>query len=211
MNILWTNRDLDIVETLTRRVRILSFEQLKRIWWPHAGSRRVVRRRLRQLVTAGLIGRKIINVHPLLPITEPLARWSRETVTPKFDRVAKAAKARWTEPAVPSEVFFATKLAANLFASTSHGLPPLTQRNHDLLLGQVYVFYRTTRPEQATRWVGEDVMAKAGYRVKDPDAFLVDEAGRFERVIESVGAYSVKQIASFHRHCFEYELPYELW
>ena len=37
MTSLWTSRDLDIVETLTRRVRLLSIDQIARIWWPQAG------------------------------------------------------------------------------------------------------------------------------------------------------------------------------
>ena len=40
---------------------------------------------------------------------------------------------------------------------------------------------------------------------------LVDVAGRMRRVIESAGRYDPEQIETFHEHCFEYDLPYELW
>lgn len=211
MSLLWTHRELDIVETLTRRVRLLSTAQIRRVWWTAAGSERIVRRRLRRLQNAGLVAHAIANVHPVLQVNSPLTSWSNSAPAPDFEAVSQNARRRWTEPSEPTDVFFATRLAGNLFGSTSHGLPPLTHRNHDLLLGQVYVHYRTSHSELARRWVSEDVMSKAGFRVKDPDAFLLDDDGQFERVIESAGAYSVKQVQSFHWHCVEYDLPYELW
>ena len=60
-------------------------------------------------------------------------------------------------------------------------------------------------------WVGEDTRPKAGYRIKDPDAWLLDAQGRTICVIESAGRYSTQQIESFHEHCVEYGLPYQLW
>lgn len=211
MSILWTERDMDIVETLTRRVRLLSMEQVGRIWWPSKGSPRIVRRRLRRIAAAGLIETTVINAHSVAQVDTPLLSWSKVSGIPDFENIARNAKSRWSKPVVPSPVVYATKLAANLFGSSSHGLPTLSHRNHDLLLGAVYAFYREARPDEASRWVGEDVLSKAGYRIKDPDAYLVDNHGRFERAVESAGAYSTKQIESFHWHCVEYGLPYELW
>jgi hypothetical protein len=67
------------------------------------------------------------------------------------------------------------------------------------------------RPELAALWMGEHGMPKAGYRIKDPDAFLCGESGQVLRVIESAGRYSVEQVQSFHEHCEVHDLPYELW
>lgn len=211
MTTLWTRRDLDIVETLTRRVRLLSIDQVARIWWPQARSRRVVRRRLRRLVAAGLIARTIANVHPLFDLRRPLATWSSGEEEPDFVQVALQARTRWHSPSVPSELFYATRLAANLYGSSAGHLPELNHRDHDLLLGQVYLVFRKARPADARQWIGEDTRPKAGYRIKDPDAFLVDDDGKLLRVIESAGRYSTAQVASFHDHCVEYGLPYELW
>ena len=118
---------------------------------------------------------------------------------------------RWNSLAVPTEVYTASRQAANLFAGDSHGLPALEHRDHDLLLADAYVAYRTNRPEEAARWIGEDFLPKAGFRIKDPDAFLIDDSGRPMRVVESAGRYNRKQIASFHDHCQTLSLPYELW
>jgi hypothetical protein len=208
---LWTKRDLDIAETLTRRVRLLSIVQIKRIWWPQASSLRIVRRRLRRMATAGLIARTIVNVHPLLDVAEPLAVWVPGREEPDFRSVSEQAKTRWPLPSIPQELFYATRLAANLFGSSAGRLPELIQRDHDLLLGQVYAVFRTARPIEARGWVGEDTRPKAGYRIKDPDAFLLDAESKVTRVIESGGRYSARQIENFHEHCVQYGLPYELW
>ena len=158
---LWTARDLDIVEALTCRVRLLSIDQIARIWWSRAGSLRVIRRRLRRLAAAGLIHRTIANVHPPLDVSRPLAQWKPGVDEPDSRQVASQAKNRWQSASTPRELFFATKLAANLYGSTAGALPELNHRDHDLLLGQVYAVYRTTRPEEAQWWVGHDTLPKA--------------------------------------------------
>ena len=211
MTTTWTPRDLDVVETLTRRVRLLAIEQIARIWWPSATSSRAVRRRLRRLAAGGLIHRAIVNAHPLLPIARPLVRWSPDRNDPDFGRASAQARSRWNQPAIPHEVYFASRLGANLLGSSAGKLPDLTHRDHDLLLGQVYVWYRTKCTAEPGCWLGEDALPKAGYRIKDPDAFLVGSGGRFLRVIESAGAYGRAQVESFHEHCLERDLPYELW
>lgn len=210
MKLLWTRRDLDLVETLTRRVRLLAVEQVAAGWWER-GTPRIIRRRLRRLSGAGLIVQTVINAHPLLPLGKPLVSWKPGKPEPPFERVSQRARERWNRPSVPQAVVFAGKLAANLFGSSAGRLPRLEQRDHDLLLSQVYLRYRTSRPKEAKQWLGEDVFPKAGYRIKDPDAFLVGEGDRILQVIDSAGHYSPAQIESFHEHCAERDLPYELW
>ena len=105
----------------------------------------------------------------------------------------------------------ATEKAANLMGSTACGLPRPEQWNHDLHLSQVFVMYRRRRSKLARIWVGEHSLPKAGYRIKDPDAFLVDRHGTIHRVVESAGKYNSKQVESFHNHCVNHDLPYELW
>lgn len=207
---MWTPRDLDIVETLTRRVRLLSFAQLQRGWWSETTSPRTVQDRLSRLVKAGLLQRTVANVR-CLTVTRPLHVWRPGGKRPHAVRVSQQAHRRWPRTAAPTELFFATKLAANLFGSHAGRFPKLEHRDHDLLLGDVFVFYRRQRPTEAPLWNGEDTRPKAGFRVKDPDAFLLDANGKTVRVIESAGSYSPRQVESFHQHCVEHELAYELW
>ena len=211
MTILWTERDLDIVETLTRRVRLLNIEQIARIWWPANGGLRVIRRRLQRLIDGRLLHQAIVNAHPPVPVSSPLTVWKPGDDAPDPAVVSAEARNRWTEAAVPTDVYFASQLGANLFGSTAGRLPDFNHRDHDLLFGDVYAIYRTSRPDEAGLWVGEDALSKAGYRIKDPDAFLVNEYGQRLRVIESTGRYSVRQVESFHEYCVERDLPYELW
>lgn len=207
----WTPRDWDIAETLTRRVRLLSLGQIRSLWWPRAKSFRIVRRRLRKLVAGGLIQSALVNAHPPLDIQRPLVRWRPGETEPDFEPIAQWAQSRWPKAAIPQTVFFASRLMANVFGSSAGQLPPLDHRDHDLLLGEVYTLYRTQWPVEARQWVGEDSLPKAGYRIKDPDAFLVSETGRVWRVIESAGRYSARQCLSFHAYCAERNFPYELW
>jgi len=206
-----THRDFDILETLTRRVRLLAIEQIRRVWWPTHTNCRIARRRMRQLAAAGLVCRTIVNAHPLLPVKQPLGIWRADDEEPDAHRISREARDRWRQTSEPVEVFTATRRTANLFGSTAGRLPAMLHRDHDLLLSQVFATYRTLRPEEARRWLGEDALPKAGYRIKDPDAFLVDGSGRPSRVIESAGRYAPAQIASFHAYCVEYDLAYELW
>ncbi len=210
MSTTWTTRDLDIVATLTRRVRMLSFGQIARIWWAHSCSSRTARDRLRLLVAGGLLVRTILNVR-LVRVERPLSAWRPGQEEPNSDRVSAKARGRWQMPARPLEAFTASKLAGNLFGSSAGRVPDVVHRDHDLLLGEVFVLYRTDRPQEASCWLGENALPKAGFRVKDPDAFLMRHDGRPWRVVESAGSYSSAQIESFHEHCREYDLPYELW
>lgn len=207
----WTQRDYDIVQTLAIRLRLIAISQVVRLWWPTQSTQRNARHRLRQLVEAGLLLRYIINAHPLLESQRPLAAWNPGQQLPNCRAVSGQSRSRWKHGAVPTEVYVASKKAAHLFGGDSYGLPALEHRDHDLLLADAYLAYRGQRPAEAANWIGEDFLPKAGFRIKDPDAFLIDRTGRPTRVIESAGRYSTKQIASFHEHCQDLSLPYELW
>jgi hypothetical protein len=207
----WTERDFDILMTLTRRVRILSMSQIRTIWWPGCSTNRRARKRIRVLSDAGLVERTIINAHPTLGMTRPLASWHAGQQVPDARRISNRAQSRWKLSARPTEVVVATRKAANIFGSTSRGLPKRLHWNHDLLLSDVYAQYRHARPDEAALWLGEDAMSQAGFQIKDPDAFLMNDGGIPVRVIESAGSYSTKQVRSFHEHCAKFQLGYELW
>ena len=207
---MWTARDLDLVETLTRRVRLLTFEHVRVGWWSETTSPRTAQERLSLLVKAGLLQRTVANVR-CLAVSRPLHVWRPGGKRPNANRVSEQAHRRWPVMATPTELLSATKLAANLFGSTAGRFPKLEHRDHDVLLGSVFVWYRCQHPHEARLWIGEDTRPKAGFRVKDPDAFLMDTNGRTVRVIESAGSYSPRQVESFHQHCVEHELSYELW
>lgn len=210
MNQVLTSRDWDLIATLTGRVRILAADQLAKLWAVSRRNRRVLSRRMNRLAEAALLELHTINAHVLTP-TRPLYAWCPGDPEPDAQLVSQNARTRWSFAAVPTLVCVAAPLAGNLYGSTSCRLPKPEHRDHDLLLAAVYVHYRTCHPSTAAFWIGEHVLPKAGYRVKDPDAFLRNAQGQVIRVIESSGRYSPEQVESFHEHCAEQELPYELW
>ena len=207
----WTPAIHDLMETLTCRVRLLSLPHIHQGWTQQFGSSTDIVDYIKQLVDAGLIVGDVWTV-PASPIGEqPLVAWTTQHSTPDLVQIAEIVQTRWDEPSTPTPVVAATRKAARLFGSSAGGLPPTNHRNHDLLLAGVYVRYRTTEPELAGTWLGEDAVAIAERGVKNPDAFLFDDDGNVTRVIESAGRYSLAQLESFHRHCQSAELPYELW
>jgi hypothetical protein len=129
-----------------------------------------VRRRLRNIASAGLTELHVINAHPLLPVDRPLLAWRPGDDDPDSEQVSLATCERWSRPAIPTAVCVASPLSANLFGSTARGLPPLEHRDHDLRLASVYVHYRQRAPHLAGLWIGEHSRPKVGYRIKDPDA-----------------------------------------
>ncbi len=210
MNLTLSSVATDLLETLTRRVRLISLAQLKTLWRISPRHRRVLGRRVSRLCAVDLLDVHTINVQILNP-SGPLFAWRPGADEPDPEVLARRSQERWQFPAVPTTVCVASRLAANLFGSTSTGLPKLDHRSHDLLLAAVYVFYRLRRPQQAALWIGEHALPKAGFQIKDPDAFLIDSQGQIVRVIESAGRYRACQIESFHEHCADEGVSYELW
>ncbi len=211
MTLALTSRDLDLLETLTRRVRLLTVHQVAELWWPDGNRQRPARGRLERLFAAKLIELHRMNVHPLLPVNAPLFAWQPGEAEPDFEQLAAHCRDRWNKPAVPMTVCVAAPLTANLLGSTARSVPKREHRNHDLRLASVYVAYRLRKPQLAELWLGEHALPKAGYRIKDPDAFLRRPNGDVLRVIESAGRYDATRVESFHDHCEANEFPYELW
>lgn len=205
----WTKTGFELLLALAIQVRMLAVVQVRRLE-KLTGDRKHAIEDLSQLREAGLVERYLVNAHPLLGPSSPLFQWAPGEADPNSRLLSNKAKRRWTQTAVPTEVIVATKKTANLFAGTCYGLPPVEHRDHDLLLSDAYVVHRLRRHAKRF-WIGEDFLPKAGLRIKDPDAFLVDENGHPKWIVESAGRYSSRQIESFHDYCVSLDLPYELW
>lgn len=204
----WTQFDQDIVRALTCQVRVLSQEQIQRGW---NQPTEVVYPQLARLVKSNLIhAAEWIVVPPPIQRTA-LFVWKPGHESPDSWRVSLAARDRWRKPLSRQTVFQATDLAARLFGSRAGRPSRAIERQHDLLLAEVFVRYRLELPSLTPFWIGEEALPKAEYGVKNPDAFLIDDKSQPRRVIESAGAYSQKQVETFHEFCRLARLPYELW
>ncbi len=76
----------------------------------------------------------------------------------------------------------------------------------------MYLQFRRSRPQDAERWIGEDLLAPWRRGEKLPDAVLAAAPdARPELVLEFGGAYDARRIEMFHEDCASQMLPYELW
>lgn len=211
MSRVWSAPELDVLDALTRRVRLMTIRQVSDIWWPQCAAQSETSRQLKRLRQASLIQRSVIVAHPRLAPRRPVVSWEPGGPTPDLAAATHRIRLRWNQTPEPIEVYWASEQAANLFGSAARSMAGPCHRDHELLLSDVFVFYRMREPQLARRWGGESIFPKAGFRIKDPDAFLFDDDGNVCRVIESAGRYGLAQVRTFHRHCVENQLPYELW
>lgn len=204
----WTQFDREIVGALTCQVRVLSLDQIRRGWNQPINA---VQHQLTRLVTAKLLVVAEWNVVAPPMDRKPMFRWKPGDDSPDAWRVSLAVRGRWRRSTSRHTVFQATNLAARLFGSSAGRPSRVYERQHDLLLAEVFIRYRQELPALVPYWVGEEALPKAEYGVKNPDAFLIDDESCPRRVIESAGAYSQKQVETFHEYCRLARLPYELW
>lgn len=206
----WTERDRELLVSLTHKVRLLTTDQVARGWWPGAAESTACER-LQRLEGAGLLERTTVLASPLLGLTTPVFSWHPSAEAPNYGALSYLVQRRWTQPAARTSVVVASAKAAARFGGVGGRLKRPLQASHDLNLSEVYIHFRNTAPSRAARWVGEDVFAREHRGTKLPDAFLCNELGRPESVVEFAGSYSTERIEAFHEYCAEEGLPYELW
>lgn len=211
----WTRRDLSIVSALTVRCRLMSLEQIAANWWPLAtGSVHNVTRSLNRLIDAGLLDEFEVDIEMLPQMTKPLASWRPGIVDEAiFDpqKISHQLQSRWHGQSQRCRVYAPTALAAHLYGSLTHGLHDPLQATHDVHVAELYLLYRRRDPTLAEHWRGEGCFRKAGFALKDPDAFLVDSAFKPTFAVEFGGKYPAERVAAFDDHCRTHALPYELW
>ena len=207
-----TTRDMEILEVLTFKVRLLTQRQVAREWWgggPYAlGSSR---ERIRKLERAGLVARTTLNARPLLELDQPVCRWQPGAPAPDADAVAHRLQSRWTEAPRTTAAIHATQKTADQLGGIGGPVRHRLQATHDLHLAEVYLNFRANSPDLAAAWVGEDVFAPSRKGEKLPDAILRDSAGNILLVIEFGGKYDASRVRIFHDDCAIRGTPYELW
>lgn len=209
-----TPRDHDILKTLAVKVRILSLTQIAEAWWRDASQSPVhARRRLSILRDTHQVHETTVPASPLLKLTIPLVVWKPGQPTPDLATVARKLVDRWPAvPARPIRIFSATEATNNLYGGPRSVRPiNVAHVDHDLHVGQVYLYFLRKHPALAACWQGEDVRPKSGYRLKDPDAVLELDGGRRIHAVEFGGRYDVERVRDFHEDCAKRHRSYELW
>lgn len=218
MGILFTERDLEIFDALTKRVRVLSLAQIARTWWPTAkDATRVAENRLRVLAGENLLQIERAPAHPEIRLDAPVITWSFALGDPNFGAVSYQLQSRWRDHPVLTPCVSASKKAADRFGGYGGRPPRSVERTHDIHMAQVFLHYRLSNPDVLTDWVFEEQVKAERKRVGDrsesgeklPDAFLRSNSGT--RVVEFGGAYGKDKLITFHRYCKEHSFPYEIW
>lgn len=206
-----TDDDLWLLETLTWRLRVATFEQLRL----GIGCRpRPFERRVTQLQTAQLIWSRSVVI-PILAIAEPLVIWMPGDAMPDWDALAWQLAGRWIA-AQPQSVrlVWAAPLAERIVGGQSGGLRQPLQVAHDV--GVAAVFFRRCEqtPSTARQWLSEDIFRqqyRAVARHKVPDAVLLNRAGQVRTAIEFGGRYSADRLRRLHRKFARRHWHYEIW
>ena len=138
---LLASRDEEILHTLARKVRLFTLDQLVGHWWtPSPSGTANARKRLRQMLDAGLLDRHRVNARPLPTLSEPVVTWSSGEPVPDFGAVAWQLQNRWEKPPVATTVYLATRRTANLYGGKNRGrLKHPHQATHDLGVSAVYL------------------------------------------------------------------------
>ena len=206
-----TDRDLEILEALTLKVRLLALRQLASHWWN--GELANARRRMRALAGVDLVERITVSARTLPPVEAPIATWQSGQPAPAFGSVAQRLQSRWLRRAVrPVAAYIATARAAQLLGGRARGeLKHPLQAAHDLGLAAVWLCLRRRAPRWAAAFRSEDLLAHTRRAQKCPDAFIVDKAGVPVWAIEFGGSYDTARVRAFHEDCARRELPYQIW
>jgi hypothetical protein len=206
-----TDRDEELLKTLTTKVRLFSLRQISNLWWN--GDLANSRRRLRQLMDAELLLSAKVLARPILQLDGPVVAWRPGDVNPDCGKIANFCQSRIRHiPVRATGVFIATERTARLFGGRCRGeLTHPAQATHDLGVAAVWIHLTKSCPEIASAWLGEEMLSHTRSGQKCPDAFIVDDNGSVQSVIEFGGDYDRERIQSFHEDCVERFLPYQMW
>jgi len=206
-------RDLEIIETLGSRVRMLSAVNLAAAWWNDGASGgKNAAKRLRRLARAGLLRRVDVLAQPMLALGSAEYAWFPAEQPTDFGWLSWRLQSRWSGQPRRTSVYIATSRAVDLIGGGAPGaVKNLCQATHDLHLGAVFLTYRRRWANDAANWVGEDSLVERGKHQKIPDALLINRDGAPYRAVEFGGSYSARRLQAFHEHCRHRGLPYEIW
>ena len=208
-----STRDLEIIEALSVRVRMLALSDLAGAWWnPGISGRKNAAKRLSRLTRAGLLRRVDVLAQPMLSLGSPEYAWFPGDKPTAFGPLSWRLQSRWSGHPRRTAVYIATARAIDLYGGGTPGtIKNLCQVTHDLHLGAVFLTYRRRWPEQAANWLGEDLITDRRYHQKIPDALLINDRDEPYRAVEFGGSYSARRLQAFHDHCRDCGLPYEIW
>lgn len=204
-------RDQELIEALTLKVRLFSLEQIARTWWRESRGLGPAARRLGTLAAAGWLRRDAVTASREHYLHRPLFVWAPLEEEPHFGSLARLAAERFQGgPEEQRIVVRATEKAAALFGGHAGSLKTASI-HHDIQLAGLYLHLRDNRCADAEAWVSEATLAAERRGQILPDACLADENGTVTKAIEYLGRYTPDRLRRLHEDCSERAIPYELW
>ena len=100
MNTRWTCAELEIVETLARRVCLMSASQVADIPWTGIESVEQIESCVNRLMAAKLLHRTVVNVHPRIALDKPLIAWKPSARQPDLKRTRSVIERRFPRPLI---------------------------------------------------------------------------------------------------------------
>jgi hypothetical protein len=206
-----TERDREIVVTLTNRVKVLAIGQIHRAWWLDANLANT-RRRIHRLCIAGwLLPVRVLSKDIDLNPVAPLRIWAPKEPEPDWSCIIRMTSTRWRSPLKSMSAVVGTAQAARHFGGQARH-PRVSEGTHDLFLAGVYLRLIAERSDDAVHWMGEGqlVAAAGGGEGGVPDALI--QRPDCPIAIEVVGeSYTPTKLRAFHAHCDRQNWRYELW
>jgi hypothetical protein len=210
MTLAITERDEELLATLSLKVHLASLGQIASAWWAKSRTpAKSARVRLRKLQESGWLEKQRVNIHPLLPLLQPLLTWAPSKAEPDFGAIAYRLQKRWTKALEPTTVYIASRKTAHRFGGFGGKFKHRTQLTHDLHLAAIYFAMLSEDSALAKRWSGEEERCSDGEKL--PDAVLIDADANVTEVIEFGGQYDRRRVEAFHRYCEIRCFQYQLW
>jgi hypothetical protein len=206
-----TERDQEIIFTLTHHVRVLTVPQIARTWWKsskESAGCAVARVKILQRENLLLVDR--VPAHPELPMSAPTISWEPGQQPPNFGRCSYRLQSRWKLHPVMTICVSGSRAAARRFGGFGGRLPRQVERTHDIHLAGVYLYYREHFPERLHGWVFEESLRQI-HRTGEPLPDVVLEHEGHRKIIEFGGAYPKAKLQHLHAFLENETLPYEVW
>lgn len=199
----WTDLEFDVLETVTRRIKVMTDEQLTQALAVDAGSDRTA---IDRLLRAALVLTTTINARPLPKV--PFVVWEPGTDLPDFDSVWQRVREQCHQDSRPTRVYWAAPQTANLFGVKGGTLSSISERNNDLRLAEAYVQHRARADH--TIWLNAIVASKRLTTSIPADAAIVGTDGELQRVVVIARGDS-QRLHEFHTACLNAATAYEVW
>ena len=209
-----TSRDSEILDHLSMSVRLFSLDQIARAWWGDSEDpRKLADERILRLARAGWVERYSVLARPIPEITAPVVCWRTGQSPADFGKVAWQVQSRWKKgPRKCLVVVASDRTTKSRLGKSARGIRQYFQLTHDLGVAETFLRFRETRPEEATLWRGEGMIASLRRQRKVPDAIISGVAiWPPKLIVEFAGDYARNRIEVFHWFCEKERLAYELW